>query len=386
MLVVSAPGVADVSTAPQPAAPGFRFPEGTHSGGTLAYHGPIPVLRVAGGPEEIAEQSFALALRPALRLLDYTTELLAHHFRSRLLARLLVRPLDRLGRRLLPQFPPHHRRELAALARLTGDERRVVRANTLFDLKNTPPWRLFGCSSLAPAPQRSDTGGPLLARNLDFFPLAGLPDYGLVTVCRQHGCRPFASVGFPGAVGCFSGTNDAGLAVVSHEVFAPPGRGFDPRGVPFALLMRRVLEACATVGEAEAYLRSVPRATSVSLVACDRDSPAVFEMSPERVVRRDPARRVSVCTNHFVGEGLASRYPPDTFGSSRRHRLLERVAASGSRLGVADLFGTLHAVNLGPFTIQSMVFEPRRLRLHLSIGPGPTTARPPTELRLSEWF
>jgi hypothetical protein len=124
----------------------------------------------------------------------------------------------------------------------------------------------------------------------------------------------------------------------------------------------------------------------VSLVVCDRDRPAVFESSPERVVRRDPAGGVSVCTNHFVGPGLASLTPPDTFGTVRRHRLLEWVASSGRRLGGGELFGVLQAVNMGPLTIQSMVFEPARLRLHLSIGPGPVSATPPTELRVAEWF
>ncbi len=364
----------------------FCFPEGEFGRAALRYAGPVPVLRVAGGPEEIAGQSFALALRPAARLLDYPLDLLAHHLRSRLLARLAVWPLDRLGRRLLPNFPAPHRRELDALAALAGDPRRVYRANTLFDLKNLQPWRLFGCSSLAPDPTRSATGGPLLGRNMDFFPLGYLHEYGLVTVYAPDGCRRFAAVGFPGSVGCFSGMNDAGLAVVSHEVYGAAGRGYDARGVPFAAALRRVLETCATVGEAEAFFRAHRRTTWVSLVVCDREGPAVLEVGPEAVVRRDPPAGVSVCTNHFVGPGLASPVPPDTFGTVRRHRLLERVVAAGGRLGVADLFATLHAANLGPFTIQTMVFEPARLRLHLSMGPGPASARPPAELSLADWF
>lgn len=364
----------------------FRYPEGRHGRGRLHYAGPIPVLRVCGSPEEIAGQEVALALRPAARLLDYPTDLLACYFRSRWLGRMLAYPLDRLGRRLLRQFPRHLRRELAALGSAAGDERRVVRANTLFDLKNTPPWRLLGCSSLAPAPARSGTGGPLLARNLDFFSLGYLHEYSLLTVyAHEHG-RPFAAVGFPGAVGVFSGMNDAGLAAVTHEVFGAPGRGFNPRGVPFAVAVRRVLETCETVDEAEAAFRAVPRATAVSVVLCDRRTAAVLEVSPDAVVRRDPTAGVSVCTNHFVGPGLASHHPPDTFGSVRRHRLLDRAATSGSRLGVADLFGVLHAVNMGPLTIHSMVFEPARLRLHVSLGEGPATAIPPTELALGDWF
>jgi hypothetical protein len=59
----------------------FRYPEGTHGRGSLTHHGPIPVLRVAGSPEQIAEQVVALALAAAPRLLDYPLDLLAYHLR-----------------------------------------------------------------------------------------------------------------------------------------------------------------------------------------------------------------------------------------------------------------------------------------------------------------
>src|SRR4029079_19139773 len=136
--------------------------------------------------------------------------------------------------------PDRHARELLALARAVGDERRVVRGNTLFDLKNLRPWRLFGCSSLAAGAARTTTGGPLLARNLDFFPLGYLHRLGLVTVHRPADgrTRPFASVGEPGAVRVSSGINDAGLALATHEVFSPPGLGFNPKGEPFASTCR----------------------------------------------------------------------------------------------------------------------------------------------------
>lgn len=100
----------------------------------------------------------------------------------------------------------------------------MVRGNPLFDLKNLSPWRLLGCSNLACGPDRTHTGGPLMARNFDFFPLGYLHEYGLVTVYRstRPGVKPFAAVGFPGSVGVFSGMNAAGLAIATHEVFSRP--------------------------------------------------------------------------------------------------------------------------------------------------------------------
>jgi hypothetical protein len=365
----------------------FRYPEVAAHGGALSYVGRVPVLRLAGTPEERGLQAAELALRPAARILDYPLDLVAAQLKSRSLARLALPALDRLGRRLLPRFPRHHRRELLAAA--AHDLRRVVRGNTLFDLKGLSPWRLLGCSSLALGADRTRTGGPLLARNLDFFPLGYLHDFGLVTVHRPAGpgVRPFAAVGFPGSVGVFSGMNDAGLAVATHEVFGPPGRGFDPRGEPFAATCRRVLETCATVSDADAVFRGTPRTTAVSVAACDVANQAVFELSPDAVVRRDPDRGAVVCANHFLGPGradLARDNPFDTLG--RLDRLLAVAGAAGARFDLAAAWAALAGVNQGAMTLQSMVFEPRRLALHVALGAGPATASPPTELRLGEWF
>ena len=366
----------------------FHFPEAASGPARLSHVGPVPVLRVEGTPDEQGRQVAELALRPAIRLLDYPLDLVADRLGSRRLARLALPALDRLGRRLVPRFPDAHRREILATGVAVRDERRVIRANTLFDLKNLHPRRLLGCSSIAVGRDRTLTDGPLLARNLDFFPLGYLDDFGLVTIRRSSvaGVRPFAAVGFPGSVGVFSGMNDAGLAAATHEVFSPPGRGFDPRGEPFAATVRRVLETCATVAEADAVFRATPRTTSVSVAVCDATDQAVFELSPEMVTRRDPECGAVVCANHFLGPARTNfgrDNPYDTLGRLER---LTKVAAGSGGLGVEEAWATLADVSQGPLTIQSMVFEPRRLALHVALGEGPATSRPATELRLAEWF
>src|SRR5687767_4152576 len=108
-----------------PAVP-FRFPEGRHGQGELAYHAGVPLLRVAGTHEEVGEQIAALAVRPAPRLLDYPEGLLRERLRSKALARLLLPVARRLGRRLLRQFPEGLRREMDGMARAGLDPGRVL--------------------------------------------------------------------------------------------------------------------------------------------------------------------------------------------------------------------------------------------------------------------
>ena len=68
-----------------------------------------------------------------------------------------------------------------------------------------------------------------------------------------------------------------------------------------------------------------------------------------------------------------------------RYALLSKAAAI-EKLGVADVFKKLDEVNLGRLTVQSMVFEPGPLVLHLAMGTCPATKRPLEKLELKPFF
>src|SRR5262249_42657409 len=133
---------------------------------------------------------------------------------------------------------------------------------------------------------------------------------------RPDGKHAFASIGFPGCIGCLSGINDAGLALAVLEAYSANDDSprFDASGTPYALCFRRLLEECATVPEAEKLLRSMKRTTRVNLAICDPQGGAVFEITPRSVVVRKPSDGVCACTNHFRTKELATsircwRYP-----------------------------------------------------------------------------
>jgi hypothetical protein len=357
--------------------PPFRFPEAHHGCGELTYHQNIPILRVAGTPEEIGEQLAVLSVQPAPRLLDFPADLVRHFVRSRLLARILVRRAIRLGGRLLAQFPEAPGRELDAMIAAGLDRDRMVLGNTLYDLKNIRPWQMLGCSSLIVPAARSATGGPLFGRNVDFHGLGYLHEYSLVTIRpRTPRTRAYMTLGFPGLVGCFSGMNDAGLALASHEVFGVPGpRRYNPRGVPFTLAYRRALEECTRTTEVADLLRGIERTTSTLLVLCDRDGGRVLEVTPDDVIEQPPVGDVIACTNHYRSRELARPTPPRKFRTGERLATLTELAAGRGTFTPADLRSALHATHQGPMTIQTMVFEPAALTVYVGFGTPPTTGR-----------
>ncbi len=353
-----------------PAAEPFRYPEGRSGAAELRYIGGLPVLTLQGSPAEMGRQQGALGRAVTARIAAYPREFLK-----------TIRHEDRfgkfvaLGRALAANFPPDHLAELDALSRSAGVERDLLLvANTMADTYRDG----FGCSSLLVDARRSKTGGPLFGRNLDFFTLGTLQDFSLVIVCKPEGKRAFASVGFPGFVGCLSGMNDAGLALAVHEVPATRdgSKLLDPKGTPYALIFRRILEECATVDEADKLLRACRRTTLLNLAVCDPKTHAVLEMTPRSVVRRADESGVTACTNHFRSDPLRFVAICPRYEKLIRVRSLERI-------GLADVADRLHAANQDRMTLQTMIFEPAKMRLHLAIGKCPTSALPLNKLDLA---
>ena len=218
-----------------------------------------------------------------------------------------------------------------------------------------------------------------MGRNLDFYTLGMIDQYTLVTVHRPKGKHAFVVIGYPGMFGCISGMNDAGLCVAVHEVyFSRDGSPmFNPKGVPYALCFRSILEQCTTVEEAEQLLRETPRTTMLNLAVCDRRGGGVLEMTPKNVVLRRPSDSICACTNHFRSDQLGVLRL-----CGRYNTLID--CSSQPTLGLAEVAAKLDEVNQGRLTVQTMIFEPAALRLHLAVGSSPSSALPLKPLELAE--
>ncbi len=363
------------------------YAEACFGGGRLTRVDSIPLLVVTGRPEEMGHQVAELALRPGVRLLDYPLDYIRGQIRIPVLPRLLWALMRRQCGRLYRNVPEPFRVELEAMAERGFDRRRLVAANTLFDMAHMGLRPLFGCSSWVALPGQSETGSLLFGRNLDFFPLGYLHDYSLVTVYRPaEGRLGFASLGFPGVVGCFSGMNEAGLCLARNEVFTPRVKTtYNPDGVPFATAFRGVLETCRTVPEALAAIERTPHVTVNNLVVCDARGGAIVEIAPEGVKSRPVTPDVRACTNHFTHPDWQN---PAQANSFRTRDRLGRLDAGpvGGRLGVEDIRRGVDQVHQGELTIQTMVFEPAAGAVHVAFGPGPTTQRPMARIELARYW
>jgi isopenicillin-N N-acyltransferase like protein len=352
------------------------FTEDKFEKGELRYINDLPVLIVAGSPEEMGRQKGALTGMVIPKIEEYPKRLM--HYADTDPDR--EKKLRAMAEALVPQIPAEHRAEIRAFAQQTKLEHQWdlgVLGNVMVDIYRGG----FACSSIIVDAEHSTTHGPLFGRNLDFYTLGLIDDYNLVTVHRPTGKHAFATIGFPGLFGCVSGMNDAGLALAVHEVWMSRDKAsmFNPKGVPYTFCFRRILEECATVEEAEKLLRATERTTLLNLAVCDRKDAAVFEMTPKTLAVRHGEGGLCLCTNHFRTDDLA------TIKWCFRYNTLAR-SYKQLPMSVKDVAERLHLVNMNKMTVQSMIFEPDPLILNLSIAPPPATSQPMKKLELQPLF
>jgi predicted choloylglycine hydrolase len=354
----------------------FRYPEAKHGKGELRYINQVPVLFVEGTPEEIGEQVAVLGTKPGTKLLNYPRDVLKEFYAG------VTWPIFvQAGNRLERQFPETQKRELDAIAKAGVNRDSLVTANTMFDVV-----KLIACSTMIVEADRSATGGPIFGRNLD-FPTAGyLQEYSVVVICRPEGKHAFASIGFPGLVGCLSGMNEKGLALAVHEVLdaGDGSKKYDPNGTPYAMNYRRILEECSTVAEAEKLLRTMKRTTRNNLAICDKNGGAIFEITPLNIVVRRAEGGLCPCTNHFCTKELAPKQLENRVYTCDRFDCLVEQSKKHKKLGLPEVSELLHQVNGGDYTLQTMIFEPGKLRLHVALGSCPTSALPLRTLDVGE--
>jgi predicted choloylglycine hydrolase len=171
-----------------------------------------------------------------------------------------------------------------------------------------PPSYLSGCSQAV-----WTRGKPVLVRNYDYS-----PDRieGAILSTGWGSCRV---IGMSDCLwGLLDGVNEAGLAVsLAFGGRRVVGRGF---GVP--LVVRYLLQVCATVAEAQSVLGRLPHHLAHTLTLVDRTGDFVTAyLSPDRGAL---FRRVPLATNH--------QDAVEWHEHARSTRSVEREAAIGSAL------------------------------------------------------
>ena len=208
------------------------------------------------------------------------------------------RPTSELGRKKIGQFMPELLNVYDSLCTMVGNDEICHRFLSLYD----PPKLAVGCSQAV----WPGTGGPFLIRNYDFA-----PNRWEAQLTRSH-WRDRNVVGMVDCLwGLLDGINDSGLTV-SLAFGGDPKVG---KGFAIPLIVRYLLETCASVHECKEALRQVPSFMAYTLSILDRSG--AFTTAFVGPGRKPEFHSTKIATNH-QGD---IRWPP----YARFTRTIERA-------------------------------------------------------------
>ena len=302
-------------------------------------------------------------LRPAERFRQLPAESIA---RGRELAaefrRLIPKKALRLARPIHLRTAGRWRAECRALAELldvTPDE--LLLANVGYDLTLSG----LGCSTTAVA----TADGPVLARNMDWWPEEPLARCSLLTE-TVHADHTVWNAGWPGGIGVVSGMSSRGFGLALNAVDAPDAP--DWLGVPVLLFLRTVLEDAADYADARRRIerRRLFCGAIVTLVGRTNGERAVIERTARRHATRTATRgEPLVATNHYVtldpakDDDPADRFIAESIGRTcgRYDALRELLAGCGPAETASDarlLFALTDPDVRQQITAQHVVLRP----------------------------
>jgi hypothetical protein len=330
------PAVAQAESQP-PLAPS---PETTPAAG---------VVRLAGSPEEIgAAHGRQLAAEIRTVIAEYVGDDLED---GRLRADMCARV-----RRMRASLPAWYRRELDACARAAKVNPDVLLyAQCEGDIKS-----LGGCTTYAAFGPATSDGELEIGRNFDYWGLQSTARCVRVfaVVPRRSDGHAFVSVGWSGILGGWTFYNQKGLFVANNL------GGFskrDPRGIPTLILERIVAQKAATLEEAIALVRKLPRMRGQVLIVGHAGDASRGVKPSAALVAYDAARvEVTRATDGLVFHSSIGRSAETILDglSKEKRQAFDVIRSAGASI-------TLHSVAIRPQEGKIWVAHGRESAAHL---------------------
>lgn len=258
----------------------------------------------------------------------------------------MVRPVALDGTE--PAIAQDYRDEIAAWASAAKcDPAVLLRANLAVDVL---------CTAVVRQPDPAKNRPLLIARNMDFGPVALLGRSTVVITRRPVGRHASVAISWPGYAGIVSGMNDAGVTaclLLNH------GAKRAQTGDSLGFRLRTILDRAGNLDEAIALFSAAPTRASNYVLLADQDSAVVLWWNDGRLQRSDPTDGWLFCTNDRID--AESRRPLDA--RAKHAYELTRVKPNPDIEWMKHL---LSATYMRGINAQAMVFVPQTRSIHLA--------------------
>ena len=266
-----------------------------------------------------------------------------------------------------------------------------------FKRKSIPLAAAGFCSSLVAWGKATDDGTLRHARNFD-LPGAGIFErYPIVVFCNPPQGINYGYVSIRGADICsVNAFNQAGISISTHNRFHLRATW---NGLPIHDFIYAIISQARTIAEALEIARRIgPPASTYGIAissASERKAVSLETCADKlRIVEPGAEETFLAVTNHYIDprmrEEEISFSPAQRYNSLGRYEILREQAALGQLsleriqhllAGHLEAGGEGHVRATGNVVaqvhnVQSVVFEPEKERLHVSVGAAPTCEGP----------
>lgn len=206
-----------------------------------------------------------------------------------------------------------------------------------------------GCSQVALAPELTENGHVLFARNFDFS--HNMEDFVL---CKTKVNGKYAHIGTTVMqFGRGEGMNECGLGVSQSSCGIPVGNLVGLRkpaivGLQFWAVIRYLLENCKDVDEALEYIEDMPIAYNINLLLADKSGniALVETLDGKKGVNRisgleNKREHFLHSTNHIHIDELHKLEPQSMKNSIHRYKLIKEYINNSKKIGEKELMSLL---------------------------------------------
>ncbi|HOO57364.1 MAG TPA: C45 family autoproteolytic acyltransferase/hydrolase [bacterium] len=270
--------------------------------------------------------------------------------------------MAKFAQNVVPHVPEYYLEEMKGLAEGAGlDYREVVNMMVHVDY-----FAILLCSTLVASGPATLDGNLIEARNLDWASGAAkeLDPLSTMFVYKPDRGHAFMSILYPGIVGALTAVNDAKLTVELNFSMATEN---GTEGFPAMLIVRHIAQNAATLDEAEALLREMPRIAGYNVMVTDgkTNQARLIEINTNTVDTLGlDENGTLVTTNHFTTKALEGKnVNTNSFSElpspERYVRLHEMLAQKRGSIGPADAIEMIHDKQIKcSGTVQTVIFKP----------------------------
>lgn len=228
------------------------------------------------------------------------------------------------------------------------------------------------CSTLAVWGEASEDGNLLMGRNADYAFKRINKALGLIVV--KHPANGYATVSssFLGLAGAFTGINEKGVCYGNMLVYNGHEENGFSDGLPIQLLMQEAAEKQNTAREMIDYLTKKQHVIPINVMCADRTEAIVAELGQKDFAIREGSRGVLAASNLFHSSGMFNE--PET--DKRFSVLMTKARDYFGIFNHGHMKEAMHAARKPNETLQTVVFEPANMLMHVSMNKVPASKGP----------